>query len=281
MSLLPGLVDVHAHLHNREGLNTVLSSGIRAVRNAGMRENAAAGSCRPDAGDEGPTVISSCWALYKRGGYGSLFGIPVGTRNDIKTEILKLKQAGADIIKAMASGMVSLKHPGTVTPGGFNRDELGYIVEEAGALGLGVMAHANGEPAILAAAGAGVRSVEHGFFMTNRSLEVLAENKVAWTPTTAALARSMHKTTVDAATRQFISGLIKQHLALIGRAYALGVPLAVGTDCVLPDPQYREAYQAELSCFEQAGIAREDVMRIASENGARLLGLSSSEFGVI
>ena len=32
--------------------------------------------------------------------------------------------------------------------------------------GLGVMAHANGEHAIMDAAEAGVRSIEHGFFMS-------------------------------------------------------------------------------------------------------------------
>ena len=36
------------------------------------------------------------------------------------------------------------------------------------------MAHANGEEAIMAAAEAGVRSIEHGFFMTERALELIA-----------------------------------------------------------------------------------------------------------
>ncbi len=273
MPLLSGFVDGHVHLHNREGLKSLLSAGIRAARNAGMRENASAGSCSSLFDDQGPRVVSSCWALYKRGGYGSLFGVPVETKSEIKAEILKLKRAGADIIKAMASGMVSLKHPGTVTPGGFDRDELRFIVEEAAALGLGVMAHANAEPALLAAAGAGVRSVEHGFFMTIRALEVIAEKNVFWTPTTAALIRSMQKAGEGSEARQFASGLIDDHLRMIRHADAMGIRLVVGTDCVLPDSTYAEAYRAELSCFEQAGIPRDAVTRIASENGARLLGL--------
>jgi imidazolonepropionase-like amidohydrolase len=61
---------------------------------------------------------------------------------------------------------------------------------------------------------------------------------------------------------------------MIRRAHAIGVPLAVGTDCVLPDPRYQEAYAAELAYFEQAGIPREDVMKIASEGGAELLGFN-------
>jgi hypothetical protein len=42
---------------------------------------------------------------------------------------------------------------------------------------------------------------------------------------------------------------------------------------VLPDPRYAEAYDAELAYFEQAGIPHGEVMKIASEGGADLLGL--------
>ena len=65
--------------------------------------------------------------------------------------------------------MVSLKRPGELTAGGFDREELRFIVETARKNGLEVMAHANGEAAIMHAAEVGVRSVEHGFFMTEKS----------------------------------------------------------------------------------------------------------------
>jgi hypothetical protein len=42
---------------------------------------------------------------------------------------------------------------------------------------------------------------------------------------------------------------------------------------VLPDPRYAEAYRAELSWFEQAGISSDAVGRIAREDGGRLLGI--------
>ena len=62
---------------------------------------------------------------------------------------------------------------------------------------------------------------------------------------------------------------------MIRHAHAVGVPLAVGTDFVLPGVGYREAYFAELGCFEEAGISRDEVLKIASDNGARLLGLDN------
>jgi hypothetical protein len=60
---------------------------------------------------------------------------------------------------------------------------------------------------------------------------------------------------------------------MIRAAPDLGVSLAIGTDCVLPDPEYREAYETELMYFEQAGLSREAVMKIAREDGKRLLGI--------
>jgi hypothetical protein len=272
------LVDAHVHLSGPEGIDEVLSAGIVAVRNAGTRpgaEGSVPGCPRP----EKPVVISSCWALYKKGGYGARFGVPVETIGEIKKEILRLKQAGADIIKVMASGMVSLRKPGMVTPGGFDRDELIVIVEEAARLGLGVMAHANAEPAILAAAGAGVRSVEHGFFMTREGLAVMARKRVFWTPTIGALVRAAETAGATADTGQFIARLVRQHLQMVQQAYEAGVPLAIGTDCVLPDPRYRAAYEAELSYLEQAGIPHDEVRRIACDNGASLLGLKSGDGG--
>ncbi len=218
-------------------------------------------------------VLSSCWALYKRGGYGARFGVPVDSRSEIRTEIHKLKRSCADVIKVMASGIVSVKEPGDVTAGGFGRDELQYIVDEAAAVGLGVMAHANGEAAIVDAAEAGVRSIEHGFFMTERSLDLLARKGTYWTPTVAALARAVDAAGMSNEQREFFSGIITAHLKMILRAYHDGVSLAAGTDCVLPDSRYRDAFDAELAYFEQAGLSRETVMKIACESGAKLLGL--------
>ena len=135
------------------------------------------------------------------------------------------------------------------------------------------MAHANREAAILVATESGVRSVEHGFFMTERMLETMAKHGTYWTPTVGALARAADSTTISKEMNTYVTELIANQLEMIGRASGAGVPLAVGTDCVLPDPEYRKIYDAELSYFERAGILREDVMHIACEGGAMLLGI--------
>jgi imidazolonepropionase-like amidohydrolase len=266
-----GFVDVHVHITAPEAMHDFREAGIRAVRDAGLRTSAEAMQpcCRAM---KGLAVVSSYWALYKRGGYGSRFGIPIDGKSELKAEIIRLKKAGADIIKVMASGIVSLKKPGSVTPGGFNQEELGVIVKEAAALGLDVMAHVNSEPAIIAAAEAGVRSVEHGFFMTERALDVMAKKGVCWTPTIGALVRAGEEV---AGVQRFVSDLVGSHQLMLKRAYAMGIQLGIGTDCILPDPFYSEAYQAELSYFEAAGIPHDAVMTIARDDGARLLRITA------
>ena len=171
----PGFVDSHVHIRTGEGIDQLSQAGIVAARDAGLRENAgAAGAIRfPQPGKV--AVIRAGWAMYKKGGYGSRFGVAVDGPEEIRDEILKLRKAGAGIIKLMVSGIVDLHKPGSITPGGFTEDELAFIVQESGRVGFSVMAHANGEEAIIASARAGVRSLEHGFFMNARSIEVMAE----------------------------------------------------------------------------------------------------------
>lgn len=275
---LSGLVDAHLHVRDIKSLEMVAAAGIMAVRDAGLRRNAEQNTAGRRGKKDHPLVISSRWAIYKKDGYGSLIGIPVETRSEMRSEmrneIRRLKRAGADIIKVMASGIVSFKHHGTVTQGGFSSDELLFIADEARSIGLGVMAHANGEPAIIASTEAGVRSVEHGYFMTERALERMAEKGVFWVPTIGALARAADSAGISNDAQHYVESVIQAHLAMVRLAHQSGVPLAVGSDCVVPDERYSEAYGAELEYFTKAGIPRDEVIAIAREGGAKLLGIT-------
>ncbi len=270
-TFINGFIDAHVHVENACGLETVKAAGVSAVRDAGTRNGAGLGISGKGLHGEKLLVISAGRALSKEDGYGSHFGRPVGTKDEIKSEIERLNKAGADIIKIMASGIVSLKKPGGITKGGFSADEIKYIVGEATRLGLAVMAHANGENAVISAARAGVRSIEHGFFMTEKSLEAMAKAETFWTPTAGALARVSDSSGVSAEAKAYIGGLMRTHLEMIGRAYIMGIPLAIGTDCVLPCRGYEKAYAAELSFFEQAGLPRDIVLYIAAKGGRKLL----------
>jgi imidazolonepropionase-like amidohydrolase len=267
-----GYIDAHAHLTHAEAITDLARAGIAAVRDAGTRQGAGLALKRSPGQGSFLRIITAGRALSKRGGYGAFLGTPVGTRQEIAAEMLKLRTEGADIIKIITSGVVSLEFPGTVTAGGFDADDVRFIVEEAGTHGLAVMAHANGEAAIRAAAEAGVRSIEHGFFMTEAALESLAKRKVFWVPTVGALRRAAEHAAGRTGALDFIQREIDRHLVMLGKAFRAGVPLAIGTDCVLPERRYRGYYDDELALFRKAGIPADAVERIACEGGRELLG---------
>jgi imidazolonepropionase-like amidohydrolase len=268
-----GFIDAHTHLTHPEALQDLARAGITAARDAGTRQGSGLALKRTPVQGNIVRIITAGRALSKRGGYGAFLGTPVETRREISAEILKLRNEGADIIKIIASGMVSFELPGMVTAGGFGADDVRFIVEEAGSYGLAVMAHANGEQAIRAAAEAGVRSIEHGFFMTEAALQSLQDGGVFWVPTVGALRRAAELAEVRTDVAAVVQREIERHLVMLGKAFRAGVPLAVGTDCVLPDRRYRGYYEDELALFRGSGIPADAVERIACEGGAKLLGI--------
>ncbi len=269
MAAEPGRIDLHVHLVSASGLADAAAAGVTALRDAGTQKGAGLAMRRSGS----PRVLSAGWALYPEGGYGGRFGVAVRNRQDVCQEIFKLKQAGAGIIKVMASGVVSLSERGVIAPVGFDKEILELIVTEASACGLKVMAHANGKAAILAACEAGAASIEHGFFMSDDALDCLQKRDVLWVPTIGALKRAAEMPNAPIGAKEIAVEVISGHLEMIKKAFQRGVRLGIGTDCTLPDPRYREAYEAELGWFRNAGIPENEVMRMASEAGKELLGM--------
>lgn len=264
----PCKVDAHVHLTNPDAITSLRAAGVSTVRDAGTKDGT---GLRLLNVSPWLFIQSAGRALSRKGGYGGMFGKPLDTDQEIREEIRALQKSGAGIIKIMASGIVSLSEPGTITAGGFSAEQLSMIVNEAGNLGLSVMAHANGEDAILHAARAGVRSIEHGFFMTEAALDELAKRGIWWVPTVGALERAAVK--AEDNIKRTISDIVSGHLGIIKKAHERGIKLAIGTDAVLPDARYSEYYDAELEFFRKAGIPEAKVIGIACESGAQLLGV--------
>jgi imidazolonepropionase-like amidohydrolase len=268
-----GRVDAHVHIHDVTAVDDIAQAGVVAVRDAGTSDGASLVFSRHRGASGLPIVVSAGRALIKKGGYGSRLGIVVDTRAEIEQAIMELVRDDADIIKVVASGAVSLKQPGTITSGGFGREDLFFIVDIARINGMAVMAHANGGVAIGHAVEAGVLSIEHGFFMPEAALRTMADKGIAWVPTVGALRRAADPPEVPDVSRAYIERLIDDHVVMVGKAFALGVPLAIGTDAVLPDRRYGSYYEAELAYFRRAGIPAEIVERIARAGGRKLLGI--------
>ena len=113
-------VDAHVHLSGPEALESLGLAGVAAVRDAGTKDGAGLELKKDQAAADGLFIQTAGRALSRKGGYGGFFGKGLETDDEIKEEIRTLRKAGAGIIKAMASGIVSLSDPGTITAGGFS-----------------------------------------------------------------------------------------------------------------------------------------------------------------
>jgi hypothetical protein len=203
-------------------------------------------------------VHSAGLALHKKGGYGSFLGKGVSGKEDISSAVRNLAESGADFIKIINSGVVSLQEEKPVTEGGFSGEEWKVIQEEAAVLGLPVCCHANSDRAIRQAVDFGVSSIEHGFFISRETLQVMAEKNVAWTPTAIALLSL--KAFLSPEERNRLSRIMAHHLEAMGHAASIGVKLQVGTDSgsrgVIPG----ESFYKELQLFKKAGLTLEQIL---------------------
>jgi imidazolonepropionase-like amidohydrolase len=221
-ALLPGLIDAHVHvvvtsdiakllsggrlppavihaIQVKDALEKTLAAGFTTVRDAGgatqeIREAVEQGYIN------GPRLLLSCGVLSQTGGHGDLtpahgssgygmafWGIGAqaavcdGVPDVIKAARQQLK-SGADWIKVMAGGGVMSPHD-PLEAVQFTQDELRAAVDVAKSAGKEVMAHCHSPAAIRHAVLAGVRSIEHGTFISEDLIELMAERGCALIPT--------------------------------------------------------------------------------------------------
>ncbi len=183
------------------------------------------------------------YALYKSGGYGGFLGRAVLSLDDVPVLIEELHLKGADFIKVINSGVVSHKAKGFVTSGGFSEEEMRFIVAEAKKRGLPVICHVNSDRRIREALMAGVNSIEHGYFITKETIEMMKQKGISWTPTVYALLSYSRK--ANESDRAFYEGVIKEHLRMIAYASGIGVRINIGSDSGSKGVGHGEAYHKE------------------------------------
>ncbi len=297
-TILPGLVDCHAHLtmsgktdrmlreeqleysfeqnapiiSNR--LEKYLSCGVMAVRNAGdpgahalgyMKQ----GGCKP-AGYPILRCAGRGWRAPGR--YGKLVGDSPEPGSTL-AEGIRRHSAEAHHIKIINSGLNSLTEFGKETPPQFEAKELQAAANLARTRGQKIMVHANGKLPVRLSVEAGCDSIEHGFFMGEENLQLMADREVFWVPT--AFTMKALQTHLPPGTREAEIAFrnLEHQLAQISRARHLGVPIALGTDAGGFGVRHGVSLVEEFQLIMRAGFTVEEAVCCATLNGARLLGL--------
>jgi len=206
-------------------------------------------------------VRSAGWAIFKRGTYGVFLGKGVTGKEEIKKAVKEISKAGADFLKVVNSGIVSLAGEEAVTAGGFSQEELRIIHGEAIEHNLEVRCHANSEIAIGNAVAAGASSIEHGFFISKDNIDAMAEKGVSWTPTVYAL-QSLTPTLTES-ERSRMAGVIDRHLSSIHYASSIGCMLRIGTDSGSKGVDHGLSFFDELLSFTRAGLTLPQILSAA------------------
>jgi imidazolonepropionase-like amidohydrolase len=178
---------------------------------------------------------------------------------------------GATPIKVFASGGVVFPAEGHPTKYEFSEAELAAIVEEARARGTYVMAHVYTDEGVRRCLKAGVRSIEHGNFMSEETVARLAEHGAFLDPTFISLVQRV-ETAAEMGLSSAIVDNLKQTIERGKRVYSWAkrhqVPIGLGTDLWGP-----EAQRSQLREFE---VRREfnspaEIVRSATQINAELL----------
>jgi len=215
MTLLPGLVDCHAHLvgevdggHSyaelltrspaQEALTGVrnardtLLAGFTSVRDVGtfrafvdvaLRDAITAGWV------PGPRMAVAGAYVTSSGGGGDITGlaqdvdvvVPRDLRAGVADSVDQVRTAVRRVLHGGADLVKVIATGAVMTAGGvpgapeFSEDEIRAAVDEAALYGADVAAHAHGAEGIKRAVRAGVRSIEHGSLMDDEAIAMMAD----------------------------------------------------------------------------------------------------------
>ena len=166
----------------REQLKIYQSLGFTYLRDGGDRWGAGK-RAREFAPEYGIRYRTPLAPLCKRGHYGGFIGETYENFREYRKLMEEHRANGADFIKIMISGLMDFDRYGVLTEGGYPSRDIRELVHIAHEEGFSVMAHCNGGETALAAALAGIDSVEHGAYLNKEALHAMAENRVIWVPT--------------------------------------------------------------------------------------------------
>ena len=187
--------------------------------------------------------------LSKKGHYGGFIGLQWENMQDFARLVRMQKAQGADFCKIMVSGLMDFDHYGVLTEEPLTRQEILELVHIAKEEGQAVMAHCNGGPAMTACAEAGVDSIEHGAYLEEETLHLLAESDAVWVPTIAPIANLRGLGRFPDAV---LEPLTQLHQSNVAYAAAIGAKLALGTDAGAYAVYHGSSVQQEYDLLHEA-----------------------------
>jgi imidazolonepropionase-like amidohydrolase len=310
-TLLPGLIEAHAHLFLEGGelnlekraaylkqssaellqaakgrLEKLVRLGIIGVRDAGDKDGvglALSRLCESATRPVMPYLDSPGAAIHHAGRYGSFMGEALEKYASARECVEGRVKAGADRIKLIPTGIINFKQGAVTTEPQMTTEEISELVAAAKAFGKQTFAHASGDTGIERVVEGGVDSVEHGFFIREDQLARMRDRHIAWVPTFAPVQEQVDHAALmgwDDAIVSNLQRILDRHATSLVKAHELGVQIIAGSDAGSCGVAHGIGFLRELELMERAGLPSLAVVNAATGNSAKRLGYKE-KFGRI
>ncbi len=309
-TVMPGLIDMHVHLESETNpkaylqrytdseadvaltavklAEKTLMAGFTTVRDlGGSGVNISLKKAIAQGKIKGPRVFTAGKIISSTGGHGdptngskrSLIGDPgpkegvVNSIEDAKKAVRQRYKNGADLIKITATGGVLSVAKSSSNPQ-FTIEEIKAICETAKDYGFHVAAHAHGDEGMRRAVLGGVKTIEHGTLMSEKTMDLMKQHNAYLVPTITA----GKEVTEKAAIKDYYPSIIVPKALEIGpkiqntfkKAYERGVGIAFGTDAGV----FKHGQNGrEFEYMAEAGMPAIEVIQSATITNAKILNM--------
>lgn len=289
-TLLPGLIDCHNHLSLDPRLDNylyrmadpipVLTLRACETMKIDLRSGVTTSRCLGDKGFldveckkavaeghiEGPRLLVATRGIRAPHGHGFV-GYPFTGVEQIRTAVRENLAPGADVIKVFITG--TLRAPKGI-PSFFSKEEIQATVDEAHRVGIPVATHCIGGIGFEWAIETGIDVIEHGYFLTDREIEVLVKSE-RWLVMTPSIFFTNAR--IQTLPVHLIEGHLQQRDEVGQRmkaAIKAGVKFAVGTDGM------HGGIAQEIQYLVDFGATPAQALRAATCQAAKVCGLEES-----
>ncbi|MBC9794386.1 metal-dependent hydrolase family protein [Sinomicrobium weinanense] len=309
-TVLPGFVDMHVHLESETNpkrymarytdneadvafqsvvyAKKTLMAGFTTVRDlGGSGVNTALRNAINKGYVVGPRIFSAGKSIATTGGHAdptngsrkALMGDPgpkegvVNSPEEARKAVRQRYKNGADVIKITATGGVLSVAKSGRNPQ-FFLDEIKAITETAADYGMLVAAHAHGDRGMQRAILGGVKTIEHGTFMSEETMELMKKHNAYYVPTITAGKEVAEKAEVEGYYPELVVPKAKevgpQIQGTFAKAYKKGVNIVFGTDAGV----FKHGENArEFQYMVEAGMPEMEAIRSATVTPAILLDM--------
>jgi imidazolonepropionase-like amidohydrolase len=281
--VLPGFIDAHVHIGTMAAARTALRSGVTTARSLGVSHFADVGLRelhRAGIADI-PDIIAAGYHVRPRPADEFFLDFPalsdlmsgVTGPENVRRMVRALIERGVDTIKIMATERAGLPETDP-RKRVYSEEDLVAAVEEARRLGRTVAAHAHGDEGARAAVRAGVRTIEHGTYLSAETLALMRERDTCLVPTIATVIDLTdpggdYDNPLLAVRGRAMLPRVRETTA---RAWKMGVRIIAGTDTGYGPASIRRMPH-EVIELAALGIPPREAIRAATSVAAACLGV--------